>query len=150
MGLSPTRVVRSERAADEFFQCYQTPPCPTNPRSRRSKLAANVIPIPADGFMEGIWESSPAAPRWPSTTAFRASCRKSASDRKLLVGFSDDRRFFVQFLVLLVFFVLVIIIVGMSRRHRVTADDGDDAPNVVRGLWSHFRLLCGCRVSWRC
>jgi len=43
---------------------------------------ANVIPIPADGFMEGIWESSPAAPRWPSTTAFRASCLKSASDRK--------------------------------------------------------------------
>src|SRR5262245_57388639 len=73
-----------------------------------------------------------------------------ASDRKLLVGFSDDRRFFVQLLVLLVFFVLVIIIVGMSRRHRVTARDGDETPNVLGDTWSHFRLLCGCRVSWRC
>jgi len=42
-------------------------------------LAANVIPIPADGFMEGIWGGLPAATQWPSTTAFRASCRKSAS-----------------------------------------------------------------------
>src|SRR5262245_11834577 len=118
----------------------------------RSKLAANVIPILADGFMEGIWESSPAAPRWPSTTAFRASCLKSASDRKLLVGFSDDRQFFVQLLVLLlvVFLVLVIIIVGMSRRHSVTAHNGDETPNVLGDPWSHFRLLCGCRVSWRC
>src|SRR5215813_8234284 len=69
---------------------------------------------------------------------------------KLLVGFSDDRRFFVQLLVLLVFFVLVIIIVGMSRRHRVTAHDGDETPNVLGDTWIHFRLLCGCRVSWRC
>jgi len=29
MGLSPIRAVRSERAADEFFRCYQMPPCPT-------------------------------------------------------------------------------------------------------------------------
>src|SRR5262249_59942422 len=100
--------------------------------------------------MAGIWESSPAALRWPSTTAFRASCLKSASDRKLLVGFSDDRRFFLQILVLLVFFVLVIIIVGMSRRHRVTAHDDDETPNVLGDPWSHFRLLCGCRVSLRC
>src|SRR6266481_3608028 len=49
-------------------------------RNARSKLAASVIPIPADGFMEGIWERSPAAPKWPFTTAFRASCL-SASDR---------------------------------------------------------------------
>src|SRR5262249_10926027 len=57
--------------------------------------------------MEGIWESSPAAPRLPSTTAFRASCLKSASDRKLLVGFSAVRGFFVPILVLfiVVFFV---------------------------------------------
>src|SRR5262249_52538623 len=57
---------------------------------------------------------------------------------KLLVGFSDDRGFFVQLLVLLVFFVLVIIIVGMSRRHRVTAHDGDETPNVLGDPWSHF------------
>src|SRR5262249_34461563 len=82
-------------------------------------------------------------------TAFRASCLKSASDRKLLVGFSDDRRFFVPILVLLVFFFLVIIIVGMSRRHRVTAPDRDEGPNVLPGPWSHFRLPCGFRVSWR-
>src|SRR5262245_29657567 len=68
---------------------------------------------------------------------------------QLLVGFSDDQRFFVQLLVLLVFFVLVII-VGMSRRHRVTAHDGDETPNVLGDTWSHFRLLYGCRVSWRC
>src|SRR5262245_12297337 len=67
---------------------------------------------------------------------------------QLLVGFSHDRRFFVQPLVLLVFFVLVII-VGMSRRHRVTAHDGDETPNVLGDPWSHFRLLCRCRVSWR-
>jgi hypothetical protein len=56
---------------------------------------------------------------------------------QLLVGFSDDRRFFVQLLVLLVFFVLVII-VGMSRRHSVTAHDGDETPNVVRDTWLSF------------
>src|SRR5262249_48299449 len=185
MGLSPIRVVRSA-SGDEFFQCYQMPPCPPNPRSRRrkfqtsiatmipaaigdillhttrvtkratchdsqsrwlgpsasscsrsarrpanapafrrnarSKLAANVIPILADGFMEGIWESSPAAPRLPSTTAFRASCLKSAGDRKLLVGFSDDRRFFLQLLLLLLvlFFVLFLILALMSRSRCVT------------------------------
>ena len=46
------------------------------------EIGGQCDPILADGFMEGIWESSPAAPRWPSTTAFRASCLKSASDRK--------------------------------------------------------------------
>jgi uncharacterized membrane protein len=34
--------------------------------------------------------------------------------QKLLVGFSDDRRFFVPVLILFVFFVLVIIIGGIS------------------------------------
>src|SRR5262245_3937139 len=122
MGLSPIRVVRSERAADEFFQCYLMPPCPTNPRSRR---------LPRLRFAQVVSKAQVIA-------------------SQLLVGFSDDRRFFVQILVLLVFFVLVIIIVGMSRRHRVTAHDGDETPNVLGDTWSHFRLLCGCRVSWRC
>src|SRR5262249_6516656 len=85
-----------------------------------------------------------------SPTAFRPRCVEGASDGKLLVGFTVDGRCFVPILVLLVFFFLVIIIVGMSRRHRVTAHDGDETPNVLRGPWSHFRLLCGCRVSWRC
>src|SRR5262249_403794 len=77
---------------------------------------------------------------------FAQGVSKAQVIAKLLVGFSDDRRFFVQLLVLLVFFVLVIIIVGMSRRHRVTAHDGDETPNVLGDPWSHFRLLCGCRV----
>src|SRR5262245_18746168 len=51
-------------------------------RNARSKLAGNVIPRLADGFTGGIWERSPAALKPPSTTAFRASCLKSASDRK--------------------------------------------------------------------
>src|SRR5262245_9738139 len=132
MGLSPIRVVRSERAADEFFQCYQMPPCPTIPRRGRRKTSIAMM-IPA---------SSPAAPRWPSTTAFRASCLKSASDRKsLLVGFSHDRRFFVQLLVLLVFFVLVII-VGMSRRHRVTARAGGRSQDHTSELQSLRHLVC--------
>src|SRR5437899_12097408 len=56
---------------------------------------------------------------------------------RLLVGFSDDGRVVVPVLVLFVVFFLVIIIVGISRRYRV-------APNVVRGPWSHDRLLRGC------
>src|SRR5262245_7356932 len=92
----------------------------------------------------------------PQNSAARAAqivAKAQVIASQLLVGFSDDRRFFVQLLVLLVllvFFVLVIIIVGMSRRHRVTAHDGDETPNVLGDTWSHFRLLCGCRVSWRC
>src|SRR5262249_23967133 len=63
---------------------------------------------------------------------------------RLFLGFSDDRRFVLPVLVLFVVFVLVIIIVGISRRYRVAAHDGDEAPNVVRGPLSHDRLLRGC------
>jgi hypothetical protein len=49
----------------------------------------------------------------------------------IFVGFSDDRRFFLPVLVLFVFYVLVTIIGGISRRHRVAAHDGDEAPNVL-------------------
>src|SRR5258708_16656073 len=63
---------------------------------------------------------------------------------RLFVGFSDDGRVVVPVLVLFVGFFLVIIIVGISRRYRVAAHDGDEAPNVVRGPWSHDRLLRGC------
>src|SRR6516162_6136615 len=60
---------------------------------------------------------------------------------RLFVGFSDDGRVVLPVLVLFVVFVLVIIIVGISRRYRVAAHDGDEAPNVVRGPWSHDWLL---------
>src|SRR5215470_8622485 len=62
----------------------------------------------------------------------------------LFVGFSDDGRVLVPVLVLFFVFVIVIIIVGISRRYRVAAHEGDEAPNVVRGPWSHDRLLRGC------
>src|SRR6516162_5241044 len=60
---------------------------------------------------------------------------------RLFVGFSDDGRVVLPVLVLFVVFFVVIIIVGISRRYRVAAHDGDEAPNVVRGPWSHDRLL---------
>src|SRR5215467_9864706 len=63
---------------------------------------------------------------------------------RLFVGFSDDGRVVVPVLILFVVFFLVIIIAGISRRYRVAAHDGDEAPNVVRGPWSHDRLLRGC------
>src|SRR5207245_8739220 len=66
---------------------------------------------------------------------------------RLFVGFSDDGRVVVPVLVLFVVFFLVIIIVGISRRYRVAAHDGDEAPNVVGGPWSHDRLLRGCHDS---
>src|SRR5262252_2115609 len=52
---------------------------------------------------------------------------------RLFVGFSDDGRVLVRVLVLFfVFVIIIIIIVGISRRYRVAADDGDEAPDVVR------------------
>jgi hypothetical protein len=48
--------------------------------------------------------------------------------QQLLVGFSDDRRFFVPVLVPFAFFVFVIIIGGISGRDRVAAHDADEAP----------------------
>src|SRR5262245_66038331 len=58
--------------------------------------------------------------------------------RQLFVGLSDDRRFFVPVLVLFVVVVLVVIIVGISRRYRVAAHDGDETPNVLGDPWKHF------------
>src|SRR5262249_22751656 len=60
-----------------------------------------------------------------------------AMREELLVGFSDDRRFFVSVLVLFVFFVLVIIIGGVSGRH-VAVLEHDEAPNVLGNAWIHF------------
>jgi len=60
---------------------------------------------------------------------------------RLFVGFSDDGRVLVPVLVLFFVFVIIIIIVGISRRYRIAADDGDEAPDVVRDAWSHDRLL---------
>src|SRR5262252_3329730 len=56
----------------------------------------------------------------------------------LFVGFSDDGRVVVP---LLLFVFVIIIIIGISRRYRVAAHDGDEAPNVVRDAWSHDQLL---------
>src|SRR5215470_17110284 len=62
---------------------------------------------------------------------------------RLFVGLSDDGRVVVPVLVLFFVFVIIIIIiiVGISRRYRVAADDGDEAPDVVRDAWSHDRVL---------
>ena len=60
---------------------------------------------------------------------------------QLFVGFSDDGRVVVPVLALFVVFIFVIIIIGISRRYRGAAHDGDEAPNVVRNAWSHDRLL---------
>jgi hypothetical protein len=62
----------------------------------------------------------------------------AARAQQLLVGFSDDSRFFVSVLVLFVFFVLVIIIVGVSGRHSVAAHNGDEAPTVLGYPCTHF------------
>jgi hypothetical protein len=75
------------------------------------------------------------------STALRAQAQaegESSGADGLFVGFSDDRWFFVPVLVLFVFFVFVIIIGGISRRHRVAAHDGDEAPNTLKDVWSHF------------
>ena len=44
----------------------------------------------------------------------------------LFVGFSDDRRFVLPFVLVFAFEIIVLIVFGVSRRHRV-AHDGDDA-----------------------
>jgi hypothetical protein len=92
-------------------------------RGRRALTRSSLPLVERAG---NLFEGGPVA--WP--LAVRA--------QQLLVGFSDDRRFFVPVLVLFVFFVLVIIIGGISGRHHVAAHDADEAPNVLGDPWSHF------------
>src|SRR5262249_60605019 len=70
---------------------------------------------------------------------FAGNAAAARRAQRLFVGLSADRRFFVPVLVLLfVVVVLVVIIVGISRRYRVAAHDGDETPNVLGDPWKHF------------
>src|SRR5262249_24924686 len=69
---------------------------------------------------------------------FAGNAAAARRAQRLFVGLSDDRRFFVPVLVLFVVVVLVVIIVGISRRYRVAAYDGDETPNVLGDPWRHF------------